>query len=371
MMSGYFLYHSIGMFEGKEAAMRAELDQFSQVWSAQDDGQWGYALGQKQAFMDAWASLIGADSKDIALSENVTGGLYSILGSLPAHVLKGRTLLVAADCFPSLHFLLQKLALRLGFTLRTVPLSAGLSYVTDDDFINAWDDNVGLALVTWVSSTSSHRVDVDRMAQCATEHGSLMALDLTQAAGLVPFTVHEGVAFTLSASLKWACGVSGASLLHVRADLIEQCEPEFRGWFSQEDPFNWNLDQFSYAEGARRFDHGTPAILGSIASLPGMRFVLETGVEKLLEQNRALTAILLDRAAKANWPVLTPLAENERGGSIMLRASSAQRAQAMVDQLREQELYCDQRDGVLRLSPGNVCTEQDVLRLCDTLQAGW
>jgi hypothetical protein len=43
----------------------------------------------------------------------------------------------------------------------------------------------------------------------------------------------------------------------------------------------------------------------------------------------------------------------------------------MVDQLREQELYCDQRDGVLRLSPGNVCTEQDVLRLCDTLQAGW
>ena len=74
---------------------------------------------------------------------------------------------------------------------------------------------------------------------------------------------------------------------------------------------------------------------------------------------------------KANWPVLTPLAENERGGSIMLRASSAQRAQAMVDQLREQELYCDQRDGVLRLSPGNVCTEQDVLRLCDTLQAGW
>jgi len=68
-MSGYFLYHSIGMFEGKEAAMRAELDQFSQVWSAQDDAQWGYALGQKQAFMDAWARLIGADSKDIALSE--------------------------------------------------------------------------------------------------------------------------------------------------------------------------------------------------------------------------------------------------------------------------------------------------------------
>ncbi|WP_394065255.1 aminotransferase class V-fold PLP-dependent enzyme [Alcaligenes sp. WGS1538] len=370
-MSGYFLYHSIGMFEGKQARMQAELAEFSQVWSALDDSQWGYALGRKQAFIEGWAQLIGGRAQDIALSENVTGGLYSILGALPSHVLRGRILLVAGDCFPSLHFLLQKLAQRLGFTLRTVPLSQGLSYVTDDDFIRAWDDSVGLALVTWVSSTSSHRVDVDRMAQCAREHGSLMALDLTQAAGLVPFQLHEGVAFTLSASLKWVCGVSGASLLHVRPDLIEQCEPEFRGWFSQDNPFNWNLDQFSYAPDARRFDHGTPSVLGSIASLPGMRFVLETGVQNLWEQNQALTALILERAARQGWPVLTPLPVQERGGSVMLRASSAARAKALVDALCEQELYCDHRDAVLRLSPGNVCEEADVLRLCDTLQAGW
>lgn len=369
-MSGYFLYHSIGMFEGKHAAMQAQLDEFTKSWSALDDGQWGYALGQKQAFINGWAELIGARPQDIALSENVTGGLYSILGSLPDQVLKGRTLLVAGDCFPSLHFLLQKLSQRLGFSLRTVPLSQGCAYVTDDDFIKAWDDSVGLALVTWVSSTTSHRVDVDRMAQCARDHGSLMALDLTQAAGLVPFTVHDDVAFTLSASLKWVCGVAGASLLHVRPDLIEQCEPEFRGWFSQGNPFNWNLDQFSYAPDARRFDHGTPSVLASIASLPGLQFVLNAGVHSLWEQNQALTRIIFERAKQQGWQVLTPLSAAERGGSVMLKASSAARAKALVDALREQELYCDHRDAVLRLSPGNVCLEQDVLRLCDTLQAG-
>jgi len=370
-MTGYFLYHSIGMFADKEARMQQALADFARVWSATDDAQWDTVLSQKHDFIAAWAQLIGARAQDIALSENVTSGFYSLLGALPPEALQGRTVLVAANCFPSLHFLLQKLAQRLGFMLRTVPLSQGLAYVTDDDYIRAWDDRVGLALVTWVSSTSSHRVDVDRMAQCAHTHGSLMALDLTQGAGVVPFRLHDGVAFTLSASLKWLCGVSGASVLHVRPDLLAQCEPEFRGWFSQDNPFNWNLEQFRYAPDARRFGHGTPSVLASIASMPGMQFVLETGVQTLREQNLALTAIILTRAARQGWPVLTPLSAAERGGSIMLQTRSAAHAMALVDTLRAQELYCDHRDAVLRLSPGNVCREQDVLRLCDALQAYW
>jgi len=369
-MSGYFLYHSIGMFADKNVRMQQALADFARTWSTPDGGQWDTVLGQKHAFIQAWAQLIGARAQDIALSENVTSGLYSILGALPPEALQGRTVLVAANCFPSLHFLLQKLARRLGFTLRTVALSQGLAYVTDDDYVRAWDDSVGLALVTWVSSTSSHRVDVDRMAQCAHAHGSLMALDLTQGTGVVPFRVHDGVAFTLSASLKWLCGVSGASILHVRPDLLAQCEPEFRGWFSQDNPFNWNLDQFQYAPDARRFGHGTPSVLASIASLPGLQFVLQTGVQTLCEQNRALSAIILARAARQGWTVLTPLSAAERGGSIMLQARSAEHARALVDALRAQELYCDHRDAVLRLSPGNVCSEQDVLRLCDALQVG-
>jgi len=370
-MSGYFLYHSIGMYADKEAQMQTALADFARVWAAPDDAQWDTVLAQKQAFIGAWASLIGARAEDIALSENVTSGLYSVVGALPQSSLQGRTVLVAANCFPSLHFLLQKLADRLGFTLRTVPLSAGLPYVSDDDYAAAWDDNVALALVTWVSSTTSHRVDIDRMAACARAHGSLMALDLTQGAGIVPFLVHDGVAFTLSASLKWLCGVSGACLLHVHPDVLTQCEPEFRGWFSQDNPFNWNLDQFRYAPDARRFGHGTPQVLASIASLPGLRFVLHTGVAALQEHNRALTEILLHRAQQRGWTVLTPAHWSMRGGSTMLQARDAQHAQALVDGLRAQELYCDHRGAVLRVSPGAVCHESDLLRLCDALQAGW
>lgn len=369
-MSGYFLYHSIGTYAAKEMELATALSDFASVWSAPDDGQWGAVLQKKQEFIQHWAQLIGAGADEITLTDNVTAGLYSVIGALPKHYLQGRSLLVAQDCFPSLHFLLQKLAPRFGFTLRTVPVRPGQAYVSDDDFIDAWDDSVGLALLTWVSSTSSHRIDVARMAQKARQHGSLAALDITQGVGIVPFQVHEDIAFTLSASLKWLCGVSGACMLHARRDILVQCEPEYRGWFSQENPFSWDLDRFQYASDARRFDNGTPSVLGGIASLPGIRYVAAQGVAALQEQNQALTSVILDYAQAQGWTLVTPRSAHERGGSIMLRAKDAQSATALVSTLREQQLYCDHRDGVIRLSPGNITAEDAVIRLCETLKSG-
>lgn len=368
-MSGYFLYHSIGTYAAKEAELSAVLRDFASAWAAPGDSQWNAVLGLKQQFIESWARLIGARASQIALTANVTTGLYSIMGALPDEYLRGRTVLVAQDCFPSLHFLLQKLAGRFGFALRTVALRPGTAYVRDEDFIEAWDDSVGLALLTWVSSTTSHRIDLQSLTETAQRHHSLVALDITQGAGIVPFQVSDEIAFTLSASLKWVCGVPGACILHARADMLARCEPEYCGWFSQEDPFSWDLDRFRYASDARRFDNGTPSVLGGIGSLPGIRYVLDRGVAALRDQNLALGSIILDYAQARGWELLTPRAEAQRGGSLMLRAASAQAAGALVDALRGQKLYCDHRAAVLRLSPGNVTAEADVIRLCEVLKS--
>src|SRR5690348_5755429 len=111
-MSGYFLYHSIGTFPGKAERMADALAEFSGIWSAEDDGQWPAALAARQRFIDAWAKLIEAPRGTLTTAENVTAALYSLIGALPVERLSGRRLLVAGDCFPSLHFLLAGLAER-------------------------------------------------------------------------------------------------------------------------------------------------------------------------------------------------------------------------------------------------------------------
>ena len=355
--SGYFLYHSIGQYPGKADALAQAMAEFAQVWGAPDDAQWGYALGTRARFVDRWRAIIGAPEGTVTTCENVTQGLHMLITALPQGYLRGKRVLVAGDCFPSNHFLLTGLQDRLGFTLDTVPLRQGAAWVEDEDFAAAWGPDVGLALITWVSSTSSHRVDLDGLVAHGRAMGSLVGVDITQAAGLLPFSVTDpAVDFTLSTSLKWMCGTPGAGILHVAPGLIADCQPELRGWFSQENPFSWDLDKFAYAPDIRRFDNGTPGVMAAAASLPALDWHAGQDLGAMAAHNRALTANLIAAADEMGLALVTPRPEAQRGGSVMLRLADAGRAQAVPAGLRTRGLHADARGAVLRLSPGTVTT---------------
>ena len=368
--SGYFLYHSIGQYPGKVPDLAAAMTEFATVWGANDDAQWAYALSQRAAFVDRWRAIINAPDGSVTTCENVTSGLHMLITALPDGALRGKRVLVAADCFPSNHFLLTGLAARMGFTLDTVPLSQGSPWVEDEDFIAAWGPDVGLALLTWVSSTSSHRIDLGAMVAHGRQMGSLIGVDITQAAGLLPFDVTKpAVDFTLSTSLKWMCGTPGAGILHVSPAVITECRPEFRGWFSQDNPFSWDLDKFAYAPDIRRFDNGTPGTMAAAASLPALNWHATQNPEALLAQNRALTQHLIAAADDLGLGLATPRPERQRGGSVMLRLADAATAQAALQTLRNADLHADVRGATLRLSPGFVTTTDGVDRLIAALQS--
>lgn len=352
---GYFLYHSIGTFAGKEAAVTAAMAEFSRHWCASDDGQWPDALTRRGQFVASWSQLIGAPEGSLTLAESVTGALYSLMRGLPESRLAGGRVLVAQDCFPSLHFLLAELARRIGFTLTTVPPSGGRSYVTDDDYIAAWGPDVRLALITWVTSTASHLADLDRLLDHGRRMGSQVGVDITQGVGIRPYSVQAD--FTVGSSLKWLGGVSGAAILQVAPALLAACQPEFRGWFSQGNPFSWDLDAFDFAPDARRFDNGTPNVLPAIASQPGLDHVLATGVAALAAHNRARTAELLDGVQALGLSLVSPPEAAQRGGSVMLRLPGD--PGATVTALRSAGHYVDARGPVLRLSPGSITTAAD------------
>lgn len=360
---GYFLYHSIGTFPGKEAAVKTALSDFTARWCASDDGQWPDAMALRARFIDGWTRLIGAPQGTLTLAESVTAALYSLMRGLPEKRLVGGEVLIAADCFPSLHFLLAELGRRIGFTLKTVPPSRGRAYVTDDDMVAAWGPDVRLALLTWVTSTASHRCDLDRLIAHGRRMGSLVGVDVTQGVGIRSYTAEAD--FTVGSSLKWLCGVSGAGVLQVMPHLLADCSPEFRGWWSQSNPFAWSLDGFTFAEDARRFDNGTPNVLPAVASQPGLDFVIETGVDALARRNAARTAQLIDGLTEAGLQIASPPSAAMRGGSVMV---SLPRAEGLVDMLRGRGIYVDMRGSVLRLSPGAVTSEADCAMLLEALR---
>ncbi|MCB1448221.1 MAG: aminotransferase class V-fold PLP-dependent enzyme [Rhizobiaceae bacterium] len=366
--SGYFLYHSIGQYPGKAEALAAGMAGFAGVWGAADDSQWGHVLAARGRFIDRWREVVSAPEGTVTTCENVTQGLHMLITSLPAERLRGRRVLVAGDCFPSNHYLLAGMAEKYGFTLDTVPLRQGASWVEDEDMVARWEPDVALALITWVSSTTSHRVDLDTMVAHGRRMGSIIGVDITQAAGLVPFSAQApAVDFTLSTSLKWMCGTPGAGILHVARPLLDQCEPQLRGWFSQDNPFNWRLDNFAFAPDIRRFDNGTPSCIAAIASLPALDWHAAQDKPAMLRHNRQLTARLIEAADELSLDLVSPRDERARGGSIMLRLPDDKPAQDVLAALRTDDLYTDARGQTLRFSPGVMTTAEGTERLIEKL----
>jgi selenocysteine lyase/cysteine desulfurase len=366
MSDAYFLYHSIGMYPGKTADQTRALTEFATIWGRPDDAQWGMVLPLRQRFIDRWRAILNAAEGSVTTCESVTQGLHMLVEALPDHHLRGRTVLVAADCFPSNHFLLAGMAEARGFTLKTVPLRQGAPWVEDEDMLAAWTPDVGLALLTWVSSTSSHRINLASLVAHGRQMGSLVGVDITQAAGLLPFDVGApAVDFALSTSLKWMCGTPGAGVLYANPALTATCQPQLRGWFSQPDPFNWDITRFAYAPDIRRFDSGTPSCMAALASLPALDWHAGQDQAAILAHNRALTDRLFQIAEACALPPVTPRAEAERGGSVMLRLPEDRPAASIVAALRAEGITTDARGQTLRLSPGVLTT----MAGCDHLAA--
>ncbi|MBL8265274.1 aminotransferase class V-fold PLP-dependent enzyme [Steroidobacter sp.] len=367
--AGYFLYHSIGMFRDKARLIQQGLSEYTNLWSKPDDSQWPQALAIRQKFIDRWRALIHADAGTLTTSDNVTTALYSLFGSLPAAMLKGRRVLVAADCFPSLHFLLAGLAQRCGFILDTVPLRPGEAWVRDEDFLSQWNGDVAVALLTQCTSTASYRSDIASLVAHARSVGSLVGVDITQGVGLLPFDVRAPeVDFTVSTSLKWLGGTSGAGILHVRSGLLSQCSPELRGWFSQENPFSWALDAFEYASDARRFDHGTPSIVACAGTLPVLEWHAQQNQSERLAHNRRLASKIIAAADAMGLPLVSPREEGRRGGSVMIRLPASVDTREVIGRLRATGVYADCRGSTLRLSPGDLTTDAGVDRLFTNLR---
>ena len=368
--SGYFLYHSIGMYPGKAEQLAQALAGMATLWGTPDDEQWNRSLAIRNEFIDRWRRLVDAPAGTLTTAENVTAAAHAVMSALQDRDLRGRKVLIAADCFPSLHFLFGGLAHRRGFELVTVPMRPGEHWVRDEDFLAHWQADVGVALITWVTSTTSHRCDLKTLVQHGRAMGSLVGVDITQGVGIVPFAVPEFAAdFVVSSTVKWLCGVSGAGILHVRQPLLGECQPELRGWFSQENIFSWALDSFVYARDARRFDSGTPSILPFAACLPALEWISGQDPMELLAHNRRLVEVLVDGCGALGLEIVSPRRADERGGSLMCRLPAAIDPAALVDTLRKQSLFADCRGHTLRLSPGNMTTDDGVARLLRALRA--
>lgn len=353
----YLLNHSVG--RPPVSAQSALQDGFLEPWAHGDAEVWPIWLDRIERFRDALASLLNAAAADFCPQTNLSSALTKLVHSLPQRTGK-QTLLLHEDSFPSMGFVLKR-AEKAGFSIRLIP--AELSPAD----LNAWNDHltddVGMVLIIHAHSNTSVLTPVADIVSLAKQRQITSIVDIAQSVGVVPIDLAAWNAdFVLGSCVKWLCGGPGAGFLWAHPDRIQDCEPIDVGWFSHENPFEFDIHSFRYAQDALRFWGGTPSVQPYVLAANSITLLNSIGVETIQAHNHQLNQLLLDAVDPAC--VVSPLEPKSRGGTIVLNFGADQ--QRVEAHLHEAGVRFDSRATGIRLSPHiyNTLDETERMRQC-------
>lgn len=353
----YFLSHSVGL--APLSARAAVEEAYFAPWAAGDGETWSRWLRTVDAFRESLAPAIGAQSADICPQTNISSALTKILFSLP--VAKGRTKIVLCEeDFPTVGFVFDQ-ARRLG--LEPVFLTSGAHLVDPDAWAPAFRDDVHMVHVTHVFSNLGLKTPVAEIVRRAKARGVIAVVDAAQSAGAVEVRADEwGADFITGTCVKYLCGGAGACWLWVSPDIAPRCAPVDVGWFSHENPFEFDIHRFAYAPRAARFWGGTPSVAPYAIARAGIDLIAGAGVGAIFARSQTLLDRLVSALPEA--ALLSHVKKGERGSSFIVRPRDQEGAAAA---LGEEKIAHDRRQGALRFSVHLYNDEKDVDRLAGLL----
>lgn len=233
------------------------------------------------ALRAVYASILGCESADLALSTCTTEGIAQVVGGL--ELARGDEILTSDEEHPGLLGALGAARELRGVEIREVPLHELA------EAVSAKTRLVACSHVGWMSGSFA-----------PTELGELdvpVLLDGAQGVGAVPVDVHVlGCAAYAGAGQKWLCGPDGTGMLYVSGELRERLSVSRRGYGNLVDPSAGIAA--SLHPDARRFDTLALNAESVAAALAAVKVLADTGWETVHERSRVLAAQLAEQLAE-------------------------------------------------------------------------
>ncbi len=334
----YLLAHSVGLMP-KAAPARMDAAVLD-PWAHKGE-TWSDWLAVIDDFRGGIACMIGAQRQDICPQANVSTGLFALLSGLPRQAGKD-VLLASAHSFPTVGFVMEQVE-RLGFRLELLPedRSPGDAGMWDA----ALRDDVAAVVAMHVHSNTGVVAQVADICAMARQRGIVSIIDVAQSTGVMPVKpLAWGADAVVGSCLKWLCGGPGAGWLWANPETTRDFRPLTVGWFSHENPFEFDIRDFRYAPDARKFWGATPSVAPFALASAGVELIADTGVDTVKSHNRRLVARVAEGAPR--WA--DQLDRTGKGGTICLRAGTE--TEAIQARLNAAGCRFDRRGDTLRLS---------------------
>src|SRR5438874_2043330 len=233
-------------------------------------------------------------------------------------------------------------------------------------FASEWAEQGGRAWYDhWIGEYEALREDLAGVLGASVNE---IAIEPNVSAGLV------GIASTFDYARRPKVVVSdldfptdGHAFLAVadRGSVAERARPSAVGWWGVKEPFAFDVEHLDYGTGARRFEYGTPAVAAIYAARAGLELVAEIGIEKVRERHKLLSQRLVDGALDQGWTIRCPRDGEARTPIVTLEHADPA---AAVTALRAAGVICDNRPGLIRLSPHYFNTLEEMDRALALLE---
>ena len=186
----------------------------------------GEGLEQTARTRQALAEMLLCDGNDLALVDNATTGVNTVLRSLEFNA--GDELLVPDHAYQACRNALDFVAERWGAKVVTVhipfPVSGPDAVV--EAIMDAVTPRTVLAMIDTVTSPTGLRMPFETLVDRLERRGVAVLLDAAHGIGMVPLNLDElGASYTTSNCHKWLCAPKGTAFLHVRRDKQKAIHP--------------------------------------------------------------------------------------------------------------------------------------------------
>jgi selenocysteine lyase/cysteine desulfurase len=333
--------------------VRGAYEEYLAGWD-ENGAEWDHWVERSESMRASFARLLQAEPGQVAITTSVSQAVAGIVSALP---FGERPRIVISDYeFPTVGQISHAQELRGAEVVHVRPASDGS--LPAERFAEVVDERTALVCCTTVSYRTGHRNDIQSIAEIAHAHGAFCLADSYQAFGALDLDPAKlRVDFMTSGTVKYVLASAGLGFAYIGGELASALLPTQTGWFADEDIFKMDIDDYSPAPDARRFDAGTPPVPNIYAGIAGASIIEEVGLAAIEAHIASLTARLVDGLVELGVDVVTPLDPAARGPLVCVRSTDIN---ALVRALAQERIVVSNREQNLRIALHLYNTDDDV-----------
>jgi cysteine desulfurase/selenocysteine lyase len=320
---------------------------------AEQNARYGAALYpdwlQKESLLrEQLRALLNAPSADdIALVKNTSEALSFVAYGLDWQ--EGDNIVTSNEEFPSNRLPWESLAAQ-GVELRQAGLHAAAT--PEDALFARVDRRTRLLTVSSIQFATGLRLDIERIGEFCKRRGILFCVDAIQSIGAVRFDVQSCRAdFAMADGHKWMFGPEGLGVFYTTPEARDRLKLTQFGWHMMKDTHNYENRQWEMHPAARRFECGSPNMLGIHALSASVSLLLETGMERIETLLFERMDYLRERIERhPELELLSPAPSALKSGIAVFRHKKIPNP-ALYQYLMQQKVICALRGAGIRFSP--------------------